>query len=428
MAQLGGVLLFVDFGEVGVEGGIHVGGQGAGIEQHLRYRDAGGPGAGQVLEAVLQEARGRAGGAVGADLFLVPEHDGHVGAEAVAVFGVEQGFQRGEDADAVVLAVAAHQGLVEAHIGGWAGGHGLEFGGDEVFLADAVLGVEQLQHMLLDGILELPVFGGGGRGAVAEDDVQLFGVKDIGQGLAVLFAGQVGQQVGDGEDGFPGFFAKGHADALAVFQHHHAVQGQGPGQPLVFADAAVVVGLGLGHAGLFQQRALLEVQAGAVGMGGDEVHALLQRDLALAGGEDGLAAQVAEHGVLFEVIAEAGFLQALLHIGHGLALGLALADEIHVTPDQGVHLAFLGGSGVDVPGIAGGVVKGGGVCFFHGLSFGSACGAVVSGIGPPGASVFHPSARRPREAAGREAGRDGAARMPGQCPVLIPSSVPATAA
>ena len=219
--------------------------------------------------------------------------------------------------------------------------------------------------MLLDGFLDVLVLGGGGGRAVAQDDVQLFAVKDFGQGLAVLLAGQMGQQVGDGEDGLAGFFTDGHADAFAVLQHHHAVQGQRTGQPLVLADAAVIMGLGLGHAGLFDQRTLLEVQTGAVGMGGDEMHALLQRDLALAGGEDGLAAQVAEHGVLFEVLAEPGFLQAFLHIGHGLAFGLAIAEEIHVPLDQGVHLALLGGGGVHVPGIAGTVGEGRRFCFFH---------------------------------------------------------------
>jgi len=94
---------------------------------------------------------------------------------------------------------------------------------------------------------------------VAQDDVQLFAVKDFGQGLAVLLAGQMGQQIGDGEDGLAGFFTDGHADAFAVLQHHHAVQGQRTRQPLVLADAAVIMGLGLGHAGLFDQRALLEV-------------------------------------------------------------------------------------------------------------------------------------------------------------------------
>ena len=212
----------------------------------------------------------------------------------------QHGFQGGEHADAVVLAVSADKGGVEADEPGRTGGHGLQFGRIEVFLDNIVLLLQQFEDVGLDGLLvrRFILFGvllpghalarpgrfclgfGFGRvvffiqGPVAEDDVQFFRVKGFGKGLIRLPLGQVGQQIRNGEHRLVHVFAQGYLYARAVLAHHHAVQGQGPGEPLVFADAAVIMRFGLADAGLLLQGVLLQIQARRVGVGANQAQAL----------------------------------------------------------------------------------------------------------------------------------------------------------
>ena len=132
-------------------------------------------------------------------------------------------------------------------------------------------------------------------------------------------------------------------------------------QPLILADAAVIVGLGLGHAGLFNERALLEVQTRGVRVGRDERQAFFQRFGAAPGREQGLAAQGTQHALLAEILAVTGLAEALARIIHGFALGLAAGQKVDVTGGQGFHAFALFGIGVGFPGALRFVGK----CFFH---------------------------------------------------------------
>ena len=161
------------------------------------------------------------------------------------------------------------------------------------------------------------------------------------------------QQVSDGEHRIAGIFAQHDLDECAVLFDDHAVQGERPGQPLIFADAAVVVGLGLPDAHLFLKRALLEVKARGVGMGADEAHARSERLLALARHEDGLAPIGAEHEILCEIFGKAGTLQRFNHEIHGFAFGFRMGEEIHVAGGQCVHLFLACRIGVVRPAVFG---------------------------------------------------------------------------
>ena len=138
--------------------------------------------------------------------------------------------------------------------------------------------MQQFKQLGFDG-----VFGRTGLGrfarlgrAVGQNDIELFALKGLADRLGNLLLCKVRQKVGNAEHGLAGFFANGHGHGFAVFTHDNAVQGQGPCQPLIFADAAVIVCFGLGHAGLFNKRALLEIQTRRVGVGGQQREALAQ--------------------------------------------------------------------------------------------------------------------------------------------------------
>ena len=121
--------------------------------------------------------------------------------------------------------------------------------------------------------------------------LSFFRVEGFGELEIAVLVGEMRQQIGNGEHGFVFVFAEADADDFAVGFHDDAVNGQRTGKPLILAQAAVVVGFGLSHAHLFHERMLLEVEAGAVGVGADEADALGKRLAASAGHENGLAVQ-----------------------------------------------------------------------------------------------------------------------------------------
>ena len=185
---------------------------------------------------------------------------------------------------------------------------------------------------------------------MADEDVELFGLEGVGELLLRLPVGQVRQQVRDGEDRIGRVLADGHRHHRAVLFRHHAVQGERAREPLVLADAAVIVGLELRHAAVLVERALLEVDARGVAVRSDQAEALAQGLFALARDEDGLAPKHAKDGVAVKR-AVLAFLkscpgQGLAHELHGFAFGLAGRKEVDIAAGQLAHGGPVLGRGV----------------------------------------------------------------------------------
>ena len=93
------------------------------------------------------------------------------------------------------------------------------------------------------------------------------------------------QQVGNAHHRIVVVLADDDVHQGAVLLGHHAVQRQGPGHPLVFLHAAVIMGVGVGDVVVLIEGVLLDVNAGGVDVGPDDVEAVFQ----------GLFAHVEQH-------------------------------------------------------------------------------------------------------------------------------------
>ena len=275
-------------------------------------------GVAKVFHKRLEGGRLHAAHANGADLFLVRE-DAHGG--ALGGLGLIDGLELSVGAHAVVVAVAADQGAVKTHVAGIQRGHGLQLGGEEILLGDAVAVAQHGQDRQLHAVLALV-----GVGDAAHEQAQVLAADHIGSALTHLVLAQVGQKVGDHEFGILGVLADDHADRLAVLAGDHSVELQGDREPLVFLDAAVVMGLQIGQLAVLIERQLLEVQAGGVHMGRGDVGALGEGLLSDHGQHQRLAA----HALIYLVAglelhaAHVGDEPGLLGLADALADGLAL--------------------------------------------------------------------------------------------------------
>ena len=252
------------------------------------------------------------------------------------------------------MAVAQHHAAVEAQVAGAAGGHDLKLGGQEVLFLDAVLVGKQLQGEGLHGVLLLlclVVLVAHHQGAVADQDVERLAFNHFVGLLAHLLVRQVDEQVGNAEDGVVGILADLHVHHAAVLLGDHAVQRQRDGDPLVVFDAAVVMGVHEGKLAGFVQRVLLDVQARAVDVCAQDVHAVGQRADAQLHQDDGLVAHGRPHLVAGGKLAAGGNggVQAFVTGGFGaadggggeLALGLVLGDEVDVACGKLLELGQL---------------------------------------------------------------------------------------
>ena len=136
--------------------------------------------------------------------------------------------------------------------------------------------------------------------------------------------------------GSPGVAADVHLHAGAVLQRHHAPQLQGNGDPLVLADAAVVVSLEEGQLAVLIQGIGLQVQPGRVDVGGGDLGAIGQGLVPDVGQQDGLApvAEVQLVAALYLHAPNIGLVPLLLRQTDGLggaeALRLSGIQKSHV--------------------------------------------------------------------------------------------------
>ena len=227
------------------------------------------------------------------------------------------------------MAVGADHGAVEAEIPGLEGGNGAQLGGEEVLFHDAVLFKQQLGN----GDLDLLGAGVIPQSGAADEDIELFALDAFGKGFLHLIGGQVGQQVGDAENGIARLLADGNGQRRAVLADDGAVQGQRDGGPLVLLDAAVVVGLEEALLALLIQWPGLEVQTGAVDMSHTDADAFGDAAAAEGSGDEGLAAVIEVDLipclVLLGVVKGdiAGLFQHGYGSGNSLALGLGGIQE-----------------------------------------------------------------------------------------------------
>ena len=94
---------------------------------------------------------------------------------------------------------------------------------------------------------------------------------------------------------------------------------------------------------------LLEVEAGAVGVGADEADAFGKRLAASAGHEDGLAVQCLPALAGAEAFRVSGVFQTGDHAVHGFAFGFAVGNEADVVVGQRRHGPAVFGRAIDFP-------------------------------------------------------------------------------
>ena len=242
------------------------------------------------------------------------------------------------------MAVGADHAAVKAQVPRVGGRDGLKLGGDEILLHDAVFLVQDAHDGKLDAVRAVVV----GLGPAADEDVERFGRDGLVEGFFALLAAQVRQQVVDDELRVGGIGADLDEDLAAVGADDLAVQLQRDRDPLVLADAAVVVGLEIGQLGVFIEGVGLEVQPRRVGMGRADVRALGQGLAADHGEQDGLAAVdgvdlvagLQGHAVLQRT--EARLLGQLHRGDDAFAFGLRAVKEGLVGLAVGLHRGLIG--------------------------------------------------------------------------------------
>ena len=154
----------------------------------------------------------------------------------------------------------------------------------------------------------------------------------------------MGQQVGDAEDGIVLILAHTDGDGGAILTGEHAVDGQRNGAPLILADTTVVMGLEVAQVVRLIQRGGTQVQTRAVGVGNDQMEAILKALGTDGGSHHSLVVLdkvdlVAGLVGLFRVeLLVACILEHLLALGGDLALGLACIQELLVALGKVVGL------------------------------------------------------------------------------------------
>ena len=96
-----------------------------------------------------------------------------------------------------------------------------------------------------------------GIGNGADDNIERLTLDDLRGLFLHLIGSQMRQQIGDDKLGIIAVAADDNVDDLAGLQRNHTVQFQRNGNPLIFLDTAVIMGLEIGKLIVFVQRQLL---------------------------------------------------------------------------------------------------------------------------------------------------------------------------
>ena len=241
------------------------------------------------------------------------------------------------------MAVGADHGAVQADLRGLHRRHRFQFSRGEIILRDAVLLVQKLHHSQLHPVGAFIV----SDGLAAQQQIQLFAHDSLSQRLLALLLTQMGQQVRDDQLGIAFIAADVHCDSGAIRQRHHAVKLHRDGHPLIFADAAVVVGLEIGQLIVLIQRVGLQIQPGRVDVGGGDLGPLAHGLAADMGQQhalppvanihlvSGLQCLSPDQGLVSGLLCEADCLR------RAETLGLACIQKRHIFLAVGFHLLQL---------------------------------------------------------------------------------------
>ena len=181
------------------------------------------------------------------------------------------------------MAVAADHAAVKADVAHREGGHKLKLRTEEIALHNIIFLVEQFHNVELHKLAALIA----AEGAAADENIELLAPHAVRQCALHLLLCQMGEQVGHHEFRLIRLVTDGHIDLAAVAADDHAVQGEGDCRPLVFFDAAVIMGFEQGHLKILIKRVGLEIQAGGVNVRRGNPHALAHALFADDGEDNG---------------------------------------------------------------------------------------------------------------------------------------------
>ena len=119
------------------------------------------------------------------------------------------------------MAVSADHAPIQSQIPGAEGGNSRQLSGHKVALHNAVLLKKQAGNVQLH-----PLTGGVIlEGHAADENVQLFSLDSLHHRQLHLILGQMGQQIGDAEDGLISLLTNGDIHGGAIPLDDHAVKG-----------------------------------------------------------------------------------------------------------------------------------------------------------------------------------------------------------
>ena len=260
------------------------------------------------------------------------------------------------------MTVAHDHAAVESVVPGRTGRNHFDFGGFQIQFIHVIVILQIVEHPSFDRVFQgllllvgefffLFVTEIGVQRDAARQDIQVFPGDDFAGLLPHLLSGQVDQQVADAENRIIRFFADVQCDHGTVLPGDYAVECHRPGDPLVFLDPAVIMGVQHRQVRIFIQRILFQVQPRGIDVGPQDVHAVFNRVCSDLEDRQSLAHVAAvdpvprfqflagsdEHVQIHESVSS----QFLYHIIVDFPLRLAAAEEVSVFSCEGIDLTAL---------------------------------------------------------------------------------------